>query len=52
MLPGPSRLFVFPEVEIYSERLPISDDRRDRRKFAIGPMHYPAKCIPELEKAL
>jgi hypothetical protein len=30
--------------------LPISDNRRDGRKFAMGPMRYPAKRDPELEK--
>jgi transposase len=38
---APADFFV-PEVEIHSERLPISDGRRDRRKFAMGPMRYPA----------
>jgi hypothetical protein len=38
-----------PEVEIHSERSPISDHRRDRRKFATGPTRYPANCVPELE---
>jgi hypothetical protein len=32
-----------PEVEINSERSPISDNRRDRRKFATGPTYCPAK---------
>jgi hypothetical protein len=41
-----------PEVEIHSERLSISDDRRDRRKFAMGPMHYPTKRVRDLEKPL
>jgi hypothetical protein len=42
-------LFV-SEVEIHFERLPISDDRRDRRNFATAPTSYPAKRVPELEK--
>jgi hypothetical protein len=42
-------LFV-PEVEIHSERPRISDDRRDRRKIAMGPSPYPAKRVPELKK--
>jgi hypothetical protein len=32
--------FFVPNVEIHSERLPISDDRR---KFAMGPTRYPRK---------
>jgi hypothetical protein len=48
-------LFV-PEVEIDSKRSPISDDRRDRRKFTAGPMCCPAKripgCVAKLEKTL
>jgi hypothetical protein len=40
------------KIEIHSERSPISDDRRDRRKFATGPTHYLAKRVPELEKTL
>jgi hypothetical protein len=48
---APADFFV-PEVEIHSERLPISDDRRDRRKFDTGPTHYPTKHVPELEKTL
>jgi hypothetical protein len=49
---APAYFFFVPEVEIHSERLPISDDRRDRRKFATGPTRYPAKRVPELEKKL
>jgi hypothetical protein len=45
---APADFFV-PEVEIHSERSPISDDRRN---FATGPMRYPAKHIPGLEKTL
>jgi hypothetical protein len=43
-------LFFVPKVEIHSERSPISDYRRARRKFATGPTCYPAKRIPELGK--
>jgi hypothetical protein len=32
-----------PRVEI--QRSPISDGTRDRRKFATGPMRYPAKAF-------
>jgi hypothetical protein len=50
---APADFFV-PEVEIYSERSPISDDRRDRRNVAMGPMYCPTKRVlghvPELEK--
>jgi hypothetical protein len=50
---GLCRLFFVPEVESHSERSLISDNRRDRRKFAMGPTRYPAKhvsgCVPELE---
>jgi hypothetical protein len=42
--------FLVLEVEIHSERSPISDDRRDRRNVAKGPTRYPAKRVPELEK--
>jgi hypothetical protein len=41
-----------PQIEIHSERSLISDDRRARSKFAMGPMRYPTKRIPELEKTL
>jgi hypothetical protein len=47
-------IVIVPEVEIHSERLPISDDKRDRKNFTTGPVRYPTKhvpgCIPELEK--
>ena len=53
---GPCRLFLVPEVEILTKRLPISDGTGDRRKFDTGPLHHPAKHIPgrtpELEKML
>jgi hypothetical protein len=48
----PADFFFVPEVEIHSERSPISDDRRDRRKFATGPTHCPTKRVPELEETL
>jgi hypothetical protein len=52
---APADFFV-PKVEIHYERSLISDNRRDRRKFATGPTRYPAKhvpgCVPELEKTL
>jgi hypothetical protein len=48
----PCALFFVPKVDIHSERSPISDDRRARRKFATGPVRYPAKRVPELEKTL
>jgi hypothetical protein len=50
---APADIFSFVlKVEIHSERSPVSDNRRDRRKFTMGPTHYPAKCIPKLEKKL
>ena len=53
---GPCGLFLVPEVEILSERSPISDGRGERRKFDTGPSRHPAKyvpgCVTELEKAL
>jgi hypothetical protein len=49
---GPCGPFFVPEVEIHTERSLISDDRRDRRKFATGPTRYPAKRVPGLEKTL
>jgi hypothetical protein len=49
---APADFFFVPKVEIHSERSPISDDRRARRKFATGPRCYPAKCVPELERKL
>jgi hypothetical protein len=53
---APADLFFVSEVEIHSDRSPISDDRRDRTKFATGPTRYPANCDPgrvsELEKTL
>jgi hypothetical protein len=47
---APADFSFVPEVEIHSERSPISEDRRDRRNFATGPTRYPAKRVPELEK--
>jgi hypothetical protein len=53
---APADFFFVPEVGIHSERSPISDDRKDGRKFAMGPMHYPTKRVlghvPELKKKL
>jgi hypothetical protein len=40
---APADFLFVPEVEIHYERLPISDNTRDRRKFAMGPMRYFAK---------
>jgi len=52
----PCGLFLVPEVKIFTKRSPISDGRRDRRKFDTGPSRHPAKHvpgrIPELEKTL
>ena len=53
---GPCRLFPVPKVEVHPKRSPISDDRGDKRKFAIGPSRHPAKhvpgCVSDLEKTL
>ena len=53
---GPCRLFPVPTVEILTERSPISDDRRGRRKLDTGPSRHPAKQVPgrvpEVEKTL
>jgi hypothetical protein len=49
---APANFFFVPEIEIHTERSPISDDRRDRKKYAMGPMRYPAKRVPELDKKL
>jgi hypothetical protein len=53
---APADFFFIPEVEIHSERLLISDDRRNRRKFPTGPTRYSTKRVPghvpELEKTL
>ena len=52
----PLRSFSFPEVEIVTQRSPISDGRGDRIKFDMGPSRHPAKHVPgrvpELEKKL
>jgi hypothetical protein len=32
--------------------MPISDDKRDKRKFATGPTRCPAERVPELERTL
>jgi hypothetical protein len=49
---APADFVFFPEVDIHSKRSPISDDRRDRRKFFMGPMHYLAKRVSKLEKTM
>ena len=43
---GPCELFLVPEVEILTERSPISDGRGDRRKFDMGHSRGPAKHVP------
>ena len=43
---GPCGLFLVPEVEILTKRSTISDGRRDRRKFDMGPPRHPTKHIP------
>jgi len=52
----PLRTFSVPTVEILTERSPISDDKRDRRKLDTGPSRHPAKQVPgrvpELKKTL
>ena len=52
---GPCGLFLVPEVKILTKSSPISEGRRDRRKFDKGPSRHPAKHVPgrvpELEKA-
>jgi len=49
---GPCGLFLVPEVEILTERPPISDGRGDRRKFDMGHLRHPSKHVPEMEKML
>jgi hypothetical protein len=49
---APADYFFVPEVEIHSERLPISDDRRDKRKFAMRPTCYLARTRSRTEKKL
>ena len=49
---GPCGRFPVPNVEVHPKRSPISDGRGDKRKFATGPSHHPAKHVPELEKTL
>jgi hypothetical protein len=39
--------FFVPDIEIHFERSPISDDKRDRRRFAMGPTRCPAEHVPE-----
>ena len=52
---GPCGIFLVPEIEILTERSPISDDRGARRKFDTEPSRHPAKHVPgrviELEKS-
>ena len=52
----PCRLFLLPKVEILAKRPLISNSRRDRRKFDMGPLRCPAKYVPgrvpEMEKML
>jgi len=51
---GPCGLFLVLEVEILTERSPISEGRGDRRKFVTGLPRHSAKHVPgrvpELEK--
>jgi hypothetical protein len=47
---GSCRLLFWPRGWNSLWKSPISDDRRERIKSATGPTHYPAKCVPELEK--
>ena len=53
---GPCELFPVPKFEVHPKNSPISDGRRDKRKFATGPSRQPAKHVPgrvpELEKTL
>jgi hypothetical protein len=39
-----------PDIETSSERSLISSNTTDGRKLAMGPMCYPAKCVPEINK--
>ena len=52
----PADFFLFPKLKSTIKRSPISDDRRDKRKFATGPSRHPTKHVsgrvPELEKTL
>jgi hypothetical protein len=47
---APADFFFVPEVEIHSERSPISDDRRDRRKFTMGPSAIPQNAFQNWKK--
>ena len=53
---APADFFPVPKVEVHPKRSPISYGRGDKRKFATGPSHHPAKQVPgrvpELEKTL
>lgn len=46
--------FFVPRVEIYHQKSPTSNDRKDRRTFTMGPTHYSRKlvagCVPDMEK--
>jgi hypothetical protein len=44
--------FFLHEVEIHCERSPISNNRKHRRKFAMGTTRYPAKRFPEFKEIL
>jgi hypothetical protein len=44
---GPCGLFfLFPKLKSTLKGSPISDDRRDRRNFAMGRTVYPKKRVP------
>ena len=43
---GPCGLFLVPEFEILTKRSLISDGRKDRRKFDVGPSRHPAEHVP------
>jgi hypothetical protein len=53
---GPCRLFLDLKVEILTKQSPISDGRKYRRKFDMGPLQHPTKhipgCVLEIEKML
>jgi hypothetical protein len=46
---SPYKVYFVPEVDAHSQRSPISDDRRAKRKLRVGCTRYPAKRVPELE---
>jgi hypothetical protein len=43
---APADFFLAPKVEIYSEMWPISDNRRDTKKFTMRRTRYPTKHVP------